>query len=150
MKMRFIISAIFGVIIVLHSPLVGRGKPIRDYSEQLVPTTVFAQPVLTGIRDNVHVPVAEHSYPTNKSFNLVLWQPNPAAPAGQLVPTTWNAGDMTGFYPDPPLKEHQAAFRELSRFVNRAGRGRHGWSLYQFQRPTKRVARPQNDDHTGL
>src|SRR5215472_11627449 len=60
---------------------------------------VFEQPTLTGIRGNFHVPQAEHRYPDEHPFNLLLWQVNPNRSDGELVPTTWKAGDRTGFYP---------------------------------------------------
>jgi hypothetical protein len=42
---------------------------------------------------------------------LVLWQPNPKRSDGTLVPTSWTAGDKTGFYPTP-LLEHQLGFED--------------------------------------
>jgi hypothetical protein len=76
------------------------------------PRLIFQQPVLAGIAGNFHVPIAENKkYPTDKPFNLVLWQPNPSRPDGELVPTDWRAGDMTGFYPVGSLVARQAAFR---------------------------------------
>ena len=73
---------------------------------------IFEQPVLAGIAGNLHVPSAERKYPSDKPFNLILWQANPNRPDGQLVPSGWSAGDMTGFYPSSPLPEHQASFRD--------------------------------------
>ena len=73
---------------------------------------VFEQPVLRGIEDNFHVPKAEHHYPRERTFNVLLWQPNPERADGELVPARWKAGDMTGFYPGEPIAEHQAAFRD--------------------------------------
>lgn len=73
---------------------------------------VFEQPSLDGVEGNFHVPKAEHRYPSEHSFNLLLWQPNPGRSDGQLVPTRWNAGAMTGFYPQEPVERHQAAFRD--------------------------------------
>jgi hypothetical protein len=73
---------------------------------------IFEQPSLRGVRDNFHVPLAEHGYPHDKPFNLILWQPNPNRPDGQLVPSSWKAGDLTGFYPGTPIKQHQASFRD--------------------------------------
>jgi hypothetical protein len=77
-------------------------------------TTIFEQPTLTGVAGNFHVPTAEHKYPSERPFNVLLWQPNPNRPDGELVPTSWNAGDKTGFYPKGALGEHQAAFRDAS------------------------------------
>jgi hypothetical protein len=78
------------------------------------PRIIFEQPVLGGIAGNFHVPPAEHKYPVDQLFNLVLWQPNPTRSDGALVPTNWKAGGMTGFYPAAPLAEHQAAFRDAA------------------------------------
>jgi hypothetical protein len=75
------------------------------------PRIIFEEPELGGIAGNFHVPPAEHKYPADKPFNVVLWQPNPTTPDGELVPTDWKAGDMTGFYPAAPITGHQAAFR---------------------------------------
>jgi hypothetical protein len=76
------------------------------------PRVIFEQPVLAGVSGNLHVPPAEHKYPSDKSFNLILWQANPHRTDGELVPSNWRAGDMTGFYPSAPLSEHQASFRD--------------------------------------
>ena len=73
---------------------------------------IFEQPTLAGIAGNFHVPLAEHGYPTQKAFNLILWQPNPGRPDGELIPSNWRVGDMTGFYPVRALPGHQAAFRD--------------------------------------
>ena len=75
---------------------------------------IFAQPVLSGIAGNLHVPPAEHRFPSEQVFNLLLWQPNPNRSDGQLVPTDWQAGGKTGFYATAPLREHQAAFRDAA------------------------------------
>jgi hypothetical protein len=73
---------------------------------------IFKQPILHGIDDNFHVPLAEHRYPDERWFNLILWQPNPTRADGRLVPSSWSAGDKTGFYPKPPLEQHQASFQD--------------------------------------
>ena len=73
---------------------------------------IFEQPVLEGVAGNFHVPLAEHGYPKEKTFNLILWQPNPGTANGKLVPTSWRAGDRTGFYPAGAPEEHQAGFRD--------------------------------------
>jgi len=72
---------------------------------------IFRQPALSGIAGNFHVPPAEHKYPNDQPFNVILWQPNPNRPDGQLVPSNDNVGKLTGFYPSQPLEKHQAAFR---------------------------------------
>jgi hypothetical protein len=78
------------------------------------PRVIFEQPVLAGIAGNFRVPPAEHKYPYDKPFYLILWQPNPNRPDGQLVPTDWRAGGKTGFYPAGSLLERQAAFRNAA------------------------------------
>jgi hypothetical protein len=75
-------------------------------------TIIFLQPALDGIAGHFHVPKAEHRYPSEQPFNLILWQSNPNRPDGQLVPSSWRAGDKTGLYPRAPLSEHQASFRD--------------------------------------
>jgi hypothetical protein len=72
---------------------------------------IFQQPILSGVAGNFHVPLAEHKYPNDHPFNVILWQPNPNRPDGQLVPSNENVGNLTGFYPTQPLDKHQAAFR---------------------------------------
>jgi hypothetical protein len=42
---------------------------------------------------------------------MVLWQPNPSNPDGLLVPTTWNAGSLTGFTPPASLAATQLGFQ---------------------------------------
>jgi hypothetical protein len=44
-------------------------------------------------------------------FEMILWQANPNAPNGQLVPTTWDAGSQTGFAPTGLLTGAQLAFQ---------------------------------------
>ena len=60
---------------------------------------------------NFHVPLAEHQYPNDHPFNVILWQPNPNKADGQLFPSNESVGDLTGFYPTSPLAKHQSAFR---------------------------------------
>ncbi len=72
---------------------------------------IFKQPTLNGIAGNLHVPLAEHKYPNDHPFNVIVWQPNPSRPDGQLVPSNESVGDLTGFYPTQPLDKHQVAFR---------------------------------------
>jgi len=74
-------------------------------------TVIFEQPRLNGVVGHFHVPSAEHKYPSDQQFNVLLWQPNPNTPDGQLVQSNWSAGDKTGFYPGRPLNEHQEAFK---------------------------------------
>lgn len=58
-------------------------------------TVLWQQPTLAGIAGNLNV---RKPHPVGQ-FGLVLWQPNPSTPNGDLVPSTWSAGDKTGFYP---------------------------------------------------
>jgi hypothetical protein len=92
-------------------PVAAQAQSAKSPDAPTGPRVIFEQPVLGGIAKNFHVPLAEHKYPADQPFNLVLWQPNPTTPDGELVPTDWKAGDRTGFYPAAPLAEHQAAFR---------------------------------------
>jgi hypothetical protein len=60
------------------------------------------------------VPLADPLHPDQPPADrlvLVLWQPNPKRSDGTLVPTSWTAGDKTGFYPTPPL-EHELGFED--------------------------------------
>jgi len=75
-------------------------------------TVIFQQPDLDGIGDNFHVPISENRYPTDHAFNLVLWQPNPNRPDGQLVPSHRSVADKTGFQPAGALEAHQVSFRD--------------------------------------
>ncbi len=45
---------------------------------------------------------------------MILWQPNPSSSNGQLVPTGWNAGSMTGFSPSSPLDSMQLGFQNTT------------------------------------
>jgi hypothetical protein len=87
---------------------------VASASAQTTPSQqeiIFKQPTLNGIADNFHVPLSEHKYPNDHPFNIILWQPNPNRPDGQLIPSSESVGDLTGFYPTQPLDKHQAAFR---------------------------------------
>lgn len=75
-------------------------------------TVMFEQPNLDGIAGNFHVPKAEHQYPTEHAFNLLLWQTNPNQADGELVPSHRSVADKTGFQPGGSLEKHQAAFRD--------------------------------------
>ncbi len=72
---------------------------------------LFEQPQESGIAGLLFVPTATHIPPPNGTFALVLWQPNPNAPNGQLVPTAWDAGTQTGFTPGSPLTAMQLGFQ---------------------------------------
>ncbi len=72
----------------------------------------FEQPSFSGIAGHLFVPKAVHHPPPVGSFELLLWQPNPATPDGMLVPTSWDAGQMTGFTPPGPLARYQLGFRD--------------------------------------
>ena len=66
-------------------------------------TILFEQPQESGIAGHLVVPLASHTPPPKGVFELVLWQPNPNLPSGQLVPTTWDASSQTGFTPSSSL-----------------------------------------------
>jgi hypothetical protein len=100
-------------VALLYGPAAARSQETTPRNST-APDIIFQQPILGGIHGNFHVPPAEHRYPTEQPFNLVLWQPNPNRSDGQLVPTNWLAGKMTGFYPSAPLAEHQAGFRDVA------------------------------------
>jgi hypothetical protein len=106
-KTAFVCPLIAAIVAALL-PAPACGQATQGQSESIL----FDQPALSGIAHNFHVPIAEHKYPAAQTFNLLLWQPNPQRPDGQLVATTWPVGDMTGFYPSAPLAGHQAAFRD--------------------------------------
>jgi hypothetical protein len=74
-------------------------------------TILFEQPQESGITGHLFVPTATHIPPPKGTFALVLWQPNPNVPNGQLVPTTWDAGSQTGFTPASPLTAMQLGFQ---------------------------------------
>jgi hypothetical protein len=62
-------------------------------------TVLFEQPQETGIEGNFAVPLATHTTPRQDTFALVLWQPDRFQSSGVPVPTTWDAGSLTGFTP---------------------------------------------------
>ena len=96
-KLLFLISAVANLASAQSTP-----------SQQEI---IFKQPALNGIAGNFHVPLAEHKYPDDQPFNVILWQPNPNRTDGQLIPSSENIGNHTGFYPTQPLEKYQAAFR---------------------------------------
>jgi hypothetical protein len=83
-----------------------------DSADTPAGTTMFAQPILNGIAGTFHVPLKERKSASDPVFSLLLWQPNPNQSNGELVPTSWSAGDMTGFYPTGSLSDEQAGFRD--------------------------------------
>lgn len=93
-------------------PLIAAAPSIAQSGSAAGQTVVFEQPNLDGIAGNLHVPKAEHQYPTEHIFNLLLWQPNPNQADGELVPSHKNVADKTGFQPSGPLEKQQAAFRD--------------------------------------
>jgi len=74
---------------------------------------LFQQPQESGIAGHLLVPTATHRSPSKGTFELILWQPNPNVPGGQLVPTTWDAGAQTGFTPALPLSTTQLGFQNM-------------------------------------
>jgi hypothetical protein len=81
-------------------------------SDETYNRVVFEQPDLHGVEGTFHVPIAELSYPEDREFNVVLWQPNPLRADGQLEPATWSVGDKTGFYPNGAKAFTQRSFRD--------------------------------------
>jgi hypothetical protein len=78
------------------------------------PKVLFEQIALDDLARTFLVPAADPRHPNPPPADelvLVLWQPNPKRPDGTLVPTSWAAGDKTGFYPTPPV-EHQRGFED--------------------------------------
>jgi hypothetical protein len=88
------------------------------------PKVLFEQAAVDDLARSFLVPLADPLHPNRPPADrlvLVLWQPNPKRSDGTLVPTSWTAGDKTGFYPTPPL-EHQLGFED-----------RHGTTTVQAQ-----------------
>ena len=78
------------------------------------PKVLFEQAAVDDLARSFLVPLADPRHPNPPPADqlvLVLWQPNPKRSDGALVPTSWTAGDKTGFYPTPPL-EHQRGFED--------------------------------------
>ncbi|ORV95435.1 hypothetical protein AWC11_00010 [Mycobacterium interjectum] len=78
------------------------------------PKVLFEQAAVDDLVRTFLVPLADPLHPKPQPTDrmvLVLWQPNPKRSDGTLVPTSWTAGDKTGFYPAPPL-EHQLGFED--------------------------------------
>ncbi len=78
------------------------------------PKVLFEQAAVDDLARSFVVPLADPLHPVSPPADqlvLVLWQPNPKRSDGALVPTSWTAGDKTGFYPTPPL-EHQLGFED--------------------------------------
>lgn len=83
-------------------------------AEAQASTVLFEQAAVDDLARSFLVPLADPLHPVSPptdQFALVLWQPNPKRSDGALVPTSWAAGDKTGFYPTPPL-EHQLGFED--------------------------------------
>lgn len=78
------------------------------------PKVLFEQAAVDNLAQSFLVPLADRPHPNpppEDRFVLVLWEPNPKQSDGTLIPTSWPAGDKTGFYPTPPL-EHQLGFED--------------------------------------
>lgn len=94
---------LFGLSIAAGVPFATAGE-----SSQVL----FEQPALAGVAGNVYVPMATQKAPPNDVFGMILWQPDPNTPNGELVELNdWNAGEKTGFYPHQ-LARHQAGFAD--------------------------------------
>jgi hypothetical protein len=85
-------------------------------------TILWQQPSLAGIIGHLYVPSANKSKPAIGQFGLLLWQPDPKTSNGLLVPTTWAAGEKTGF--DPSGTGTELAFQNMegSSTVQASGR----------------------------
>jgi hypothetical protein len=103
-------AGVAGLSSVLAAAALVLATPFPVAEAQPSAEVLFEQPTLDGVEGNVIVPTAEHRPPSNGVFHIVLWQPNPNRPDGQLVPTDWRAGDRTGFYPSAPVQKHQSGF----------------------------------------
>jgi hypothetical protein len=77
-------------------------------------TVLFTQPQESDIAGHFSVPVAVRSPAPIGVFEMILWQANPSSSNGQLVPTGWNAGSMTGFSPSSPLESMQQGFQNTT------------------------------------
>ena len=78
------------------------------------PKVLFEQAAVDDLARSFLVPLADPRHPNPPPPDrlvLVLWQPNPKRSDGTLVPTSWTAGDKTGFYP-APLLEHELGFED--------------------------------------
>jgi hypothetical protein len=78
------------------------------------PKVLFEQAAVDDLARSFVVPLADPLHPSPPPTDrlvLILWEPNPKRSDGTLVPTSWPAGDKTGFYPTPPL-EHQLGFED--------------------------------------
>jgi hypothetical protein len=65
-------------------------------------TDLFAQPLESGIANNVYVAHVDNGGLPTGSWDLVVLQKDPFTSTGRLVPTSWNAGSKTGFVPTSP------------------------------------------------
>ena len=65
-------------------------------------TNVYEQPLVSGIADHIFVAhVTKGGMPTG-TFDMIVEQLDPWTSTGNLVPTSWNAGSQTGFFPTSP------------------------------------------------
>jgi hypothetical protein len=65
-------------------------------------TTLFEQPLESGIAGNIFVAHVTKGGMPMGSFDLLVEQPNPLSSSGNLVQTSWDAGSKTGFVPQSP------------------------------------------------
>lgn len=75
-------------------------------------TVIFEQPSLSGVKGNLFVPQID-GMPQSAPFRLNCWQPNPWQQSGHLLPSDWNAGSKTGFYPQGWLWDAQVSYRPI-------------------------------------
>jgi hypothetical protein len=73
---------------------------------------LFEQPLESGIAGHLFVPLATHTPPPTGVFELILWQPNPSRPDGELVPSEWNASSQTGLTLTSSLTATQRGFQD--------------------------------------
>ena len=89
----------------------GSGTPPTVTPPPSGSTILFQQPQESGIADQVMVPHAVGGAgPPGGVFRMVFWQTNPNTVDGNLVPSSWNAGTLTGFTPSAPLSSYQLGF----------------------------------------
>lgn len=75
---------------------------------------IFEQPALDGLAGNFCVPPATKQPPPSGIFSTILWQPNPNRIDGTLYPSTWDAGEKTGFHLQPPVSNYSGSFRSTT------------------------------------
>jgi hypothetical protein len=103
---------IAGLVMLLAFAGCGGGSSGGSSGGAAATTVLFEQPQETGIAGHFAVPPATHTAPPQGAFALVLWQPDRFQSNGVPVPTTWDAGSLTGFTPTS-ASDAQLGFRNL-------------------------------------